>query len=184
MTKHFNVALLPQDQSFARACIEFAQANFSRQASEYLLGDNAHAHITLCQFEAETEPEQLQTLWLTLAGLQVVPVSLKFGHIYCKPGVEIHQGKYWVGLAIANSLHLADLQKSVSEELARQNIQSKTPSQTYFPHLTWARCDYDKPIKLDCMPPQDFWRNEYQFAMSLGRSDQYGVYRGQIYPAP
>jgi 2'-5' RNA ligase len=183
MTDHFNVALLPEDDNFALACVDFAQANFSERASEYLLGTEAFPHVTLCQFEIETELKQLRTLWLAMESLQRMPISLKLGHIYFKPGVETHENKYWVGLAVEKIPRLSALQNSVYEQLAHFGIQGKTLPQTYFPHLTWARCDYDKPLRLAFMPPEDFWKNDYLFAISLGRSDENGVYHERIYPA-
>src|SRR2546423_1683524 len=109
MTHHFNIALLPKDDNFALACVDFAQANFSEQASEYLLGTEALPHVTLCQFEIETELEQLRTLWLAMESLQTMPILLKFSHIYILPGVEIHENRYWVGLAVEHLLNLSAL---------------------------------------------------------------------------
>jgi len=182
MIDHFNVALLPQDDNFALACIDFAQANFSKQASEYLLGSEAFPHVTLCQFEFETELEQLRTLWLAMEDLQTMPIPLKFRHLYIKPGAEIHKNNYWVGLAVEQVSNLSALQKSVYERLAHLGIQGKTLPQSYFPHLTWAHCGNDKPPRLAFMPPNNFWINDHLFAISLGRSDKNGVYHERIYP--
>lgn len=179
---HFNVALFPEDETFAQTCVDLARENLLDQASEYLLGDGALPHITLCQFETKGELVELQTLWLAIQSLQSVPISLKLEHLYIRPGTEIHENNYWVGFAIEKTEALNALQNSVYKQLAHVGIEGKTLPQSYFPHLTWARCNYADPPILTSIPPKNFWKDDYLFAMSLGRSDQNGVYHERIYP--
>lgn len=178
MTNHFNLALFPDDEQLMRACIDLAQANFADQASEYLLGEQAWPHITLCQFEAEVE--KLSTIWTAVEDLQVPEVN--FRHIYVMPGLQLHEGKYWVGLAVDQTRALLDLQKTVYRNLKDCQIQSTTDPESYFPHLTWARCHGNKPVYITSLPPKELWQDRHLFSLSLGRSDRNGVYQERLYP--
>lgn len=201
MTSHFNLALYPQDAHLASACVALAQANFEDQASEYLLGENAHPHVTLCQFQAKEE--QLESIWsavekLDLEGAQEgareldlgsnssrKAFKLRFHHFYIKPGFHFHKDKYWLGLAISATAELMALQKALHTLLTQMNIESPTLPQAYFPHLTLARChtaDYDHPPQLKVLPALDIWQQDFVFQVSLGRSNEYGVYLERLVP--
>jgi 2'-5' RNA ligase len=97
-----------------------------------------------------------------------------------------HTGKRWVGLAVAASKELGSLQKNVYDKLLALNIQSTTPSSTYFPHLTWARTTGAGPLSITSFPNQNFWHEAYSFAVSLGRTDEnnFGIYRERLLPLP
>ncbi|MBP6747060.1 hypothetical protein KA344_17650 [bacterium] len=204
-TSHFNLALYPQDAKLANACIALAQANFNEQASEYLLGENARPHVTLCQFQANEQ--QLESIWsaveklelekeLELDGKQerksklaldsnLKALSLRFHHFYIKPGFQFHQDKYWLGLAISATPELLSLQKALHTLLAQMNIESPTLPQSYFPHLTLARChsvDYANPPLLTVLPALEIWQQDFVFQVSLGRSNEYGVYLERLRP--
>ena len=53
MNNFLNVALVPADKKFMRSCIQLAQANLKDQSSQYLLGESALPHVTLCEFVSE-----------------------------------------------------------------------------------------------------------------------------------
>lgn len=197
MTSHLNLALYPQDARLASACVALAQANFKDQASEYLLGENAHPHVTLCQFLA-TEGH-LESIWsavekLDLEGARELDLGsnssrkalkLRFHHFYIKPGFHFHKDKYWLGLAISATAELMALQKALHTLLAQMNIESPTLPQSYFPHLTLARyhtADYDHPPQLKVLPALDIWQQDFVFQISLGRSNEYGVYLERLMP--
>lgn len=181
MIDYFNFALLPESENLSLACLDLAQKNFADKADGYLLGESVLPHITLCQFEWQAELEQLRLLWRSMQNLDLAPVELKFEHLYIKPGTAMHRGKYWIGLAVKLVATLAQLQRSVYEELEKLGIQGKTLPEAYFPHLTLARCHYTEPPHLTFMPPEEFWSDEYGFVLSLGRSDENGVYRERLY---
>ena len=181
MTSHFNLALYPQDAQLASACVALAQANFKDQASEYLLGENAHPHVTLCQFQANEE--QLESIWSAVEKLDLElnqkVLSLSFHHFYIKPGFHFHKDKYWLGLAMSATTELMALQKALHTLLAQMNIESSTLPQSYFPHLTLARChtlDYAHPPQIKVLPALEIWQQDFVFQVSLGRSNEYGVY--------
>ncbi|MDR3612975.1 MAG: hypothetical protein P4L53_05360 [Candidatus Obscuribacterales bacterium] len=183
MAEHFNVALLPLDENLECACVDFAQANFAAQASEYLLGSLALPHVTLCQFEFEGGRDQVHSVWVALKNLQSMRIHLNFRYMYIKAGAAIHEGKYWIGLAVEPNERLSALQKTVYEKLHDLKIEGKTLPQSYFPHLTMARCDNDKPPRLASLPPNEIWMTDYFFSVSLGISDENGVYRERLYSA-
>ena len=173
-------------------------ANIARikdQASEYLLGENAHPHVTLCQFQANEE--QLESIWSAVEKLDfkaaiegtqeldfgldsnLKALKLCFHHFYIKPGFHFHKDKYWLGLAMSASPELLALQKALHTLLAQMDIESPTLPQSYFPHLTLARChtaDYTNPPQIRVLPALDMWQQDFVFQVSLGRSNEYGVY--------
>ncbi|MDP3508716.1 MAG: hypothetical protein Q8T09_12065 [Candidatus Melainabacteria bacterium] len=176
---HFNLALYPQDAKLARSCVELAQANFKEQASAYLLGENAHPHVTLCQFQASED--QMESIWSEVEklGLKAELLALRFHHFYIKPGFHFHKDKYWLGLAMSATAELLAMQKALHALLAQMNIESPTLPQSYFPHLTLARChaaDYTNPPLIKELPELDIWQQDFVFQVSLGRSNEYGVY--------
>ncbi|MDQ5935912.1 MAG: hypothetical protein QG574_3233 [Cyanobacteriota bacterium erpe_2018_sw_21hr_WHONDRS-SW48-000092_B_bin.40] len=179
ITSHFNLALYPQDAHLASTCVALAQANFKDQASEYLLGENAHPHVTLCQFQANGE--QLESIWSEVEklGLEPESLALRFHHFYIKPGFHFHKDKYWLGLAMSATTELMALQKALHSLLEKMNIESPTLPQSYFPHLTLARChtlDYAHPPQIKELPTLDIWQQDFVFQVSLGRSNEFGVY--------
>ena len=201
MTSHFNLALYPQDAHLANACVELAQANFKDQASEYLLDENAHPHVTLCQFQANEE--QLESIWSDVEKLDfkaaregareldfgldsnLKALKLRFHHFYIKPGFHFHKDKYWLGLAMSATAELVALQKALHSLLAKMNIETSTLPQSYFPHLTLARChtlDCANPPQIKVLPALDIWQQDFVFQVSLGRSNQYGVYLERLMP--
>ncbi|MBP9093403.1 2'-5' RNA ligase family protein [bacterium] len=182
---HFNLALYPQNAKLASACVALAQANFKEQASEYLLGEQALPHVTLCQFQASEQ--ELESIWSEVEklGLEAELLALRFHHFYIKPGFQFHQDKYWLGLAITPTPELLALQKALHTLLAQMNIESPTLPQSYFPHLTLARChtlDYTNPPQLKVLPALEIWQQDFAFQVSLGRSNEYGVYLERLIP--
>lgn len=183
MTSHFNLALYPQDAHIASACVALAQTNFKDQASEYLLGKSAHPHVTLCQFQANEE--QLESIWSEVEklGLEPESLALRFHHFYIKPGFHFHKDKYWLGLAMSATPELMAMQKALHTLLTQMNIESPTLPHSYFPHLTLARChtaDYGNPPQLKVFPALDIWQQDFVFQVSLGRSNEYGVYSERL----
>jgi len=179
MNNFFNIALFPEDENLVSTCIQLAQTNLKDQSSEYLLGENAWPHVTLCEFISEQG--QLAKIWSSIESMQTEPLLLNFEYIYILPGHGIHSGKTWVGLAVAKPAELVKLQKSIYEKLLQLGIEGATKIETYFPHLTWARCDGNKPITISAMPPQELWQKQHAFNLSIGLSDMNGAYHERLF---
>jgi 2'-5' RNA ligase len=182
MNVFFNIALLPSDEKFVHDCIQLVQTNLKEQATGYLLGEHTYPHVTLCQFAAEHN--QLEKIWSSIEGMQAEPLMLSFGHIYILPGHGAHAEKIWVGLTLVKSPQLVQLQKSVHETLQQLGIESGTKVSNYTPHLTWARCDSNKPVTISKMPPQELWLNKHPFNLTIGLSDVNGVYQACLFSSP
>jgi len=174
-TADFNLALISDDESLVRTCIEVAQTNLAQSASEYLLGDSALPHVTLCQFQ--TTSEKLSVIWSAVCKMHLDRILVRFNHIY----ISAHKGKHWVGLSVEGNDELSKLQQTIFETLGELGIAGTTLPQTYFPHLTWAQCDKTKTINISVIPSAEFWQKEYSFRLSLGRSDPNGVYHEVLF---
>lgn len=172
---HYNLALIPTDKTLSATCIGLAQANMQEIASQYLLGEKARPHVTLCQYVTELSPDDV---WSKMSEYRAKKTFLRFDHIYVRAGTGRHEGFYWVGLAVQNnSTILSGLQRDVSNKLTEPGITRLTESSTYFPHLTWARCFTDRSITIATLPDPNFWLSEYEFQLSIGLSDENGVYQ-------
>lgn len=179
MNNFFNIALVPEHENLIRTCIQLAQANLKGQSDQYLLGENAWPHITLCQFISEHG--QLGQIWQATRKMSTKPVLISFEHIFILPGEGIHEGKYWVGLIVTKTTELINLQKSIHEKLHSLGVEGLTSPETYSPHLTWARCDSRQPIALSKLPTKKIWQNQHPFDLSIGLSDINGVYRDCLF---
>ena len=71
---------------------------------------------------------------------------------------------------------LIELQKLIYEKLLQLEINGATKPETYFPHLTWARCNGGIPITISTLPPKDLWQKPHAFNLSIGASNINGVY--------
>lgn len=179
MPNHFNLALYPLDDELSTLCTKFAQDNFAGRASEYLLGNDALAHVTLCQFEAE--PEIIADVWKTISPCCLEPIALNFQHVYLKVGEGMHEGYFWVGLPVSGTEELSALQKTVYDGLAALGINAKTLPASYSPHLTLARLPNSESVALRGAPPRVVFAQSHPFVLSLGRSEAVGIYRECLY---
>ena len=181
---HFNIALFAESDELIADLTEFARRSLETHADGYLLGEDAWPHITLCQFIVDES--KVASLWSAVSNLQVDPIKLCFSHIYILPGVLIHKGKHWVGLAVTPDAGLLSLQKAIYDKLASCKIEGITKPSSYFPHLTWGRVRPDALLSFEDFPPDDLFRKEYSFKLSLGRSDAggFGIYRERLFPVP
>ncbi|MDQ5964193.1 MAG: hypothetical protein QG625_347 [Cyanobacteriota bacterium erpe_2018_sw_39hr_WHONDRS-SW48-000098_B_bin.30] len=177
MLNHYNLALLPESKSLVTSCLTLAAANFAEQVSEYILADDVLPHITLCQFRAL--PDSIGALQ---AALKPVTLTVRFSSIYIRPGVKIHQGKYWVGLSVRADQALIDLQKQMAVCLSKFELECLTDTGNYLPHLTWARLNIDKPIALSVLPGDDLFTQSFQFVLTVGQSNELGMYSKQLWP--
>ena len=180
MDEHFNLALFPQSSEFEKLCVELAKANLSEQADGYLLGFDALPHVTVCQFLAT--PEKLPSVWASLEDLSGEPLSLGFRHLYIQYGKAELSGKCWLGLAVKPESGIIEFQKNVFARLLETGIESRNAPDTYFPHITFARCDATKPSTISLPPPESIWLNRYEFRLTLAESDEHGRYHKQLFP--
>lgn len=182
MSAYFNIALCPVDSALVGELTALAQTNLGQRAENYLLGAQALPHITLCQFQ--TDSAEIETIWWAVKGGDDKPtfVSIRFGHVFLRPGQSPpHLGKNWVGLSVVPSTDLLHLQKSVFAGLQSLKIDSPTAPDRYFPHLTWGRLDAACEITINRMPDPEIFQDSYQFEMTLGQSDQFGVFSRRLY---
>ncbi len=177
---HYNLALYPEDSAFASLCIELAQTNLSQLADNYLLGSDALPHVTVCQFLA---PGHLMPdIWALFAEDAHQPLSLSFRHLYVQYGKAELEGKCWVGLAVRPESTIREFQKNAFAKLLEFGIEGRNFPDTYFPHLTFARCDATKPVVITYPPPQVTWLERYSFRLTLAQSDEHGRYHRQLRP--
>ena len=174
---NFNIALFPQEGVLLSQCIDFAQANLKKQADGYLLGPSAYPHVTLCQFK--TKPARIKEIWSAVEGLQLEPMLVGFTHVFLWKGKEKHLGKHWVGLAVQKDQALIELQRKVYETLDKLGAEPGNLPADYVPHLTFARCS--SPVKDFSELPPAFWHKPYPMGLSLGRSDENGVYSERLF---
>jgi 2'-5' RNA ligase len=183
-TSNFNIALFADSDDLISSCTGLARDNLASQADGYLLGEDAWPHVTLCQFSLD--PKDVASIWSAVELLARQPILLSFHHLYMMPGVQEHTNKTWLGLAVTPSAEILKLQKSIYEKLHDLKIQSTTPPDSYFPHLTWGRIDASQGASIAHFPPQNIWRDRHSFSLSLGRSDVngIGIYHERLYPLP
>jgi len=181
---YFNIALFAESDELISLCTDLACSNLANQADGYLLGEHAWPHVTLCQFSLNES--EISSVWSQIESIQSDPFKIRFSHIYILAGVMEHAGKRWVGLAVTPSKELMSLQKTIYDKLLALNIQSTTPSSSYFPHLTWARTGGTSPLSMSHFPAQTFWHEPYSFGLSLGRTDKnnFGIYEERLFPLP
>lgn len=177
---HFNLALFPEDRDLIDTCICLAQENLCGVADQYLLGKDAWPHVTLCQLETETA--KLAEIWHSVQPLLQEPIILQLKRLYVQFGADENTGKYWVGLIVSPEPALLVLQAAVYQKLLELGIESRTVPEKFFPHLTWARCTQAKPLVISQYPPSSLLDKRHAFKLSLGRSDEHGVYHERLYP--
>jgi len=175
---YYNVALYPCDGSFLKACVDIAQANLKEVADEYLLGNNACPHVTLCQFAAEAD--ELEKIWQLIVPAWKGPLSVKFEHVYVLPGEGMHKGFTWVGMSALADSAIIILQGTIYELLFSVGIESSTKMDTYFPHLTWARCRGSEVLCVP-VPKTELFDLPQGFELTIGVANANGAYQERLY---
>jgi hypothetical protein len=181
-----NVALAPTQAALSDQLVSLAQKNCpSDDADVYRLGDNALPHITLCQFAIPLQGETtLDAVWGTVQGLLTEPMSIRFHSMYALPGRQVHAGRTWIGLTILPTPPLGALQWGVVQGLLDCGITGETATETYFPHLTFARLKEGIKPHFTAMPGPELCDHDYSFRLTIGLSDdaRMGIYRKCLYP--
>lgn len=174
--KTFNIALFPVEKQIIDEHIRLAQENFSDQAQEYLLGNNAWPHITLSQFKSDSS--RLLEVWSSVSQLISEPLSIHLSQFY----IWLYEENYWVGLGTKREPALIALQIEVYEQLASLGITGLQKPSTYFPHITWARLGSKNPPIIKVLPNAEFWQKPHLFRLTMGESSPYGIYRQRLLP--
>ncbi|MBV8938816.1 MAG: hypothetical protein JO089_03120 [Alphaproteobacteria bacterium] len=126
----FNIALLPEDETFAQRLCGYAQTYLRDAADGYLLGDRALPHVTLCQFRAE-DARAAFALFQSWAHPEECIIRLT--SFYVRPA---HQGKLWAGFHVLPTPGLLWLQRRCHLHLQANGLRSLTRARPYMPHVT------------------------------------------------
>lgn len=173
MMQRFNLALLPVDgEKFQSLFSSVAQSTFCAWADDYILGEGALAHITLCQFDTSSELDARSFFKKWAWGDQL---SLSLDRYNCRTGSGEHSGRYWVEFLVQKCDPLINLQKQCVSELAHHNVRNLTPVEGYSPHITLARLHkaFDDSVEVPFKAP-------ILFRSALGYSTGNGVFLREI----
>jgi 2'-5' RNA ligase len=132
----FNYALIPVDQTLLNVLRTVAQCCFGRLHDGYILSSNDLAHITLCQFRAESEQAALDALGTFKDKQEAVTQLEEFRY---RDGSAMHAGFFWAEFPVRKLATLAALQERCVSHLVRSGIEVLTPVEHYAPHVTLAR---------------------------------------------
>lgn len=167
--QRFNIALLPLDATLQKSLCELAQAYFSDIQDDYILGEGALAHVTLCQFYASNAQEAVA---LYHAYDQRRPIELSIERFRSHDGGGSRSKKWWAELLIDKTPNLLERQRVCFECLSDRGIESLNRVATYSPHITLARLA-TKPLRVpsDSEVPQ----GRAFFEPALGASSETGV---------
>jgi 2'-5' RNA ligase len=171
----FNIAAVPTDAGLQGAIADLAQARFGAIEDGYILGAEALAHVTLCQFRATTEEAALDA-FKSWRGKR--DVSLSVGAFRIRAGTGEHSGKSWAYFSVERAPLLLGLQEDCARRLVELGLEILTPTATYSPHITLARLP-GTPTNVVPTPsfPHD---GPVSFRPAVGRSTENGVLLGTL----
>lgn len=176
MLQRYNIALLPTNIDIHNTLIAIAQDYFKEVQDQYLLGNNALPHVTLCQFYAESESTAINAAQGFLAMKYAAPEI----HINCfqiRAGTLINAGTYIAEYNVTKDPALMDLQKKCADYLDSVGIANKTPCVSYSPHFTLARLR--EPVSI--MPDMSHVPNTaISTRFALGLTSATGVFVEEI----
>ena len=169
MKNKYNLALSPTSQNLE---ITRITQQFGQYADQYLLGNNALAHVTLCHFEAE--PDELETIWQR-AEKQIYPkfIPLRFIEVSRHPA----KGFHWVSLIPDHTEELW--------ELHRQSLQVLgIPVKVWFdPHMTLFNSIDEQQETAISTFEKSFSGLEDNFVLTLGTSGFAGQFKKILFQA-
>lgn len=132
----YNIALIPSQEETQEKLQQLAKSHFADLQDGYLLGDEALAHVTLCQFQAESQ-EQARNVFLALEVGIDYPLAIKDFHF--RKGEEKHEGYVWAEFVIQKSPSLMALQEKCHKHVLEMKCKPLTAVDDYSPHITLAR---------------------------------------------
>ncbi len=140
----YNIVLFPQDSTLQEHFAQISQKYFRSIQSGYLLGPDALAHITLCQFEAPSDEKAL-TVFQTWPEKE--SLSLAITETYLNPGKGNHVGFFWTGFNVEKPAELLQMQANLHAHIQACGLAPFTDVKGYTPHFTLARLS-EKPREL------------------------------------
>ena len=179
----YNIALCPDDPEFAAACVAAAQKQYAAVKHGYVLAPGtALPHVTLCQFESTGV--DLEKLWESVRRVAVSHIKLVLNSTYMLLGNNENTGFVWAGIGVVRSRQLVESQKQVFNRLGEQGVASTNDlGEHFWPHLTFARMREADAVKCGAPWPKEMLSHEPRdFSLTLGLSDENGVYLKKIFP--
>ncbi len=168
----FILALIPPKETVA-AFIQAAQMLFASDNDGYLLSETSLPHVTVCQFECDSEQEA-RAIWQRVDSLNIQPIPLRFTGVSFVKGTGLHKEAYWTELSIARNENVMRIHRIASEIVRAQGFHSLNDSgDLYRPHLTLARIRLPDVIS---RWPEELLKSAGHFKLALARGDQNGQY--------
>lgn len=170
----YNIAFLAVNpQPFC----EIAQALFSDVSDTYLLSDNSHPHVTVCQFETE-DPSLPSELFKEVKSLNVKIYEPSMLGISFEKGTKENEGFYMAQIFIEREKNIMEFHTQVLKLLEKYSLPCiNANAARYKPHVTLARIKLKKPLPV--WP--DSLLDPAIFKITLGVSDQNGQYLKVLY---
>ncbi len=176
----FILALIPPKQTIS-AYLHAAQMLFSPVHDGYLLSENSLPHITVCQFECDSENEA-QIIWKQIETLNLRPFSPRFTGLSFVKGVGVHQEYYWAELSIARDEEIMRVHQLAADVIRSKGLACLNDSDNlYRPHLTLARVRLPDAIQ---RWPDSLLTNTNDFRITLARGDNNGQYLYTLFESP
>jgi len=173
--QRYNIALLPENPVVTEELAAYAQTHLAPLAEEYLLGEDALAHVTLCQFYAADDA----TARAVFAGCTALHALTLVNHALClAPVGGNYAGAFWCNLAVASTSELLAMQRACHAQVAELGGIPLTPPEGYVPHFTLASMR-EWPATLP--PPTGGMLNQpMRMRPCLGRSSERGVFLARL----
>ncbi|MDR3423801.1 MAG: hypothetical protein P4M13_01810 [Alphaproteobacteria bacterium] len=134
--QRFNLALLPVDESLQPLFREIAQRYFKHCQDGYILADGALAHVTLCQFYAESA-RVARDVFIGFSGKKNKELLVQDFDV--RVGEGKHRGFLWAAYLVEKKASLLSMQSDCFAHLAANGIESLVAVEGYLPHITLAR---------------------------------------------
>lgn len=164
----FNIALIPSNPVFQELFARLAQTYFSTIQDEYILGENALAHITLCQFFADTEQAAVNA-YSTFVDKAIAHLFIHRFNL--RKGEGRHTGKFWAEFLVDREPDLLERQRKCYHHLIENDLRPLTPVETYSPHVTLARISHEvAELPLISLIPE----RRFECYLALGNSSENG----------
>lgn len=96
----FNIVLLPTDTRIQNLFVDLSQKHFGAVANGYVLGANALAHVTLCQFRAVDNRAARDAFW-AWGGKR--NGDLRLTRFHFREGDAEHAGMMWAEILVEKS---------------------------------------------------------------------------------
>ncbi len=170
----YNIALYALDpESYCNVANEL----FSDMSQGYILSENSHPHITLCQFKSD-DLNVIEAIWEQVKIFNFEVLEPKFLGINFQKGAGEHHKFYWVQITVERENPIMDMHLKVLNILNENQMKCITDnSDLYKPHVTLARIQLNRPISV--WPSHIL--NPTAFKITLGISDENGQYLKMMY---